>query len=154
MLRRLVPFVLLFSVAGFGQNSTSNAEKQRNLSVCLNGYGYCDHSLLGPDDAARVANAEKQRNLSVCLNGYGYCDHSLLGPDDAARVANAESRSVAPSSTGVPGVAENGSYYGQLNAKGVPKTVHVDGYYRKDGTYVRGHYRSPPYSNPPKAKSH
>lgn len=41
-------------------------------------------------------------------------------------------------------VAENGSYYGQLNSEGRPKTVHVRGYYRKDGTYVRGHYRSAP----------
>jgi hypothetical protein len=48
-------------------------------------------------------------------------------------------------------VAENGSYAGEPNANGVPKTVHVNGYYRKDGTYVREHYRSPPNSNPPKA---
>lgn len=44
--------------------------------------------------------------------------------------------------------AENGSYYGQPNTNGVPKTVYVDGYYRSDGTYVRGHYRSSPGSNP------
>jgi len=44
-----------------------------------------------------------------------------------------------------PAVAKNGSYYGQISdATGRPKTVHVDGYYRKDGTYVRGHYRSAP----------
>jgi hypothetical protein len=43
-----------------------------------------------------------------------------------------------------PGVAENGSYYGQPNTEGVPKTVYVNGYYRKDGTYVRSHYRSSP----------
>ena len=64
------------------------------------------------------------------------------------------------------GIAENGSYYGEISeATGRPKTVPVRGYYRKDGTYVRGHYRSPPrnkasltgmteslykkYSNPP-----
>ncbi|MGA4578032.1 YHYH domain-containing protein [Limisphaera sp. VF-2] len=41
-----------------------------------------------------------------------------------------------------PFVAENGSYYGQRNAYGVPKTVYVKGYFRRDGTYVRGHYRS------------
>src|ERR1051325_1283735 len=33
------------------------------------------------------------------------------------------------------------------------KTVHVNGYTRSDGTYVRGHYRSPPYSNPPSHRS-
>jgi hypothetical protein len=52
-----------------------------------------------------------------------------------------------------PRVAENGSYYGQPNANGVPKTVAVNGYFRKDGTYVRGYYRSPPYSNPPRSSS-
>lgn len=44
-----------------------------------------------------------------------------------------------------PGCAENGSCYGDLSlATGSAKTVHVGGYYRKDGTYVRGHYRSAP----------
>lgn len=39
--------------------------------------------------------------------------------------------------------AENGSCYGDTSRiNGMPKTIHVDGYYRKDGTYVRGHYRS------------
>lgn len=40
--------------------------------------------------------------------------------------------------------AENGSYFGQLNPEGRAKTVHVRGYYRRDGTYVRSHYRAPP----------
>lgn len=41
--------------------------------------------------------------------------------------------------------AENGSCYGDISAETLrPKTVHVKGYYRKDGTYVRGHYRSKP----------
>jgi hypothetical protein len=44
-------------------------------------------------------------------------------------------------------VAENGSYYGEISTNtGRPKTVHVDGYYRTDGTYVREHFRSPPRS--------
>ena len=44
-----------------------------------------------------------------------------------------------------PHIAENGSYYGQISENtGRPKTVYVRGYYRKDGTYVRSHYRSPP----------
>lgn len=46
--------------------------------------------------------------------------------------------------TYAPRYAENGSYYGQLNSWGAPKTVHVGGYFRKDGNYVRGHYRSRP----------
>ena len=44
-----------------------------------------------------------------------------------------------------PPIAENGSRYGELSElTGRPKTVHVRGYYRRDGTHVRGHYRSPP----------
>jgi hypothetical protein len=44
-----------------------------------------------------------------------------------------------------PPIAENGSYYGEISkATGRPKTVYVHGYYRRDGTYVRSHYRSPP----------
>lgn len=40
-------------------------------------------------------------------------------------------------------VAENGSYNGQISQRtGRPKTKYVSGYYRSDGTYVRGHYRS------------
>lgn len=41
--------------------------------------------------------------------------------------------------------AENGSCYGDVsNLTGRPKTVAVRGYFRKNGTYVRGHYRSRP----------
>lgn len=41
------------------------------------------------------------------------------------------------------GCAENGTCYGDLStATGRPKTSYVSGYTRKDGTYVRGHYRS------------
>jgi hypothetical protein len=41
------------------------------------------------------------------------------------------------------GCAENGSCYGEIsNINGTPKTTHVNGYFRSDGTYVRGHYRS------------
>ncbi len=48
------------------------------------------------------------------------------------------------------GIAENDSYYGEISeATGRPKTVPVRGYYRKDGTYVRGHYRSPPRNKAP-----
>lgn len=41
------------------------------------------------------------------------------------------------------GCAENGSCYGDISSSTwKPKTVHVPGYFRRDGTYVRGHYRS------------
>ncbi len=60
--------------------------------------------------------------------------NSLSGQDDSK-------------STNVPSpvrsCAENGSCYGDISTvNGMPKTNHVNGYFRKDGTYVRGHYRS------------
>jgi hypothetical protein len=71
-------------------------------------------------------------------------DNRTSGPD-ATRTA-----SPPPSTSGTGLCAENGSCYGDPNANGVPKTVHVNGYYRKDGTYVRGYYRSAPGTNPGK----
>jgi outer membrane protein assembly factor BamE (lipoprotein component of BamABCDE complex) len=45
----------------------------------------------------------------------------------------------------VPFVGENGSYFGEISkVTGRPKTVYVKGYFRKDGTYVRSHFRSRP----------
>ena len=42
-------------------------------------------------------------------------------------------------------LATSSGGYGEISATtGRPKTVHVKGYYRKDGTYVQPHYRSPP----------
>ena len=57
----------------------------------------------------------------------------------------ASEKAAAPSPTTSPLCAENGSCYGDISsATGNPKTVPVKGYFRKDGTYVRGHYRSRP----------
>ena len=126
-----------------------------NYRACLSGHGYCDHSALTSAEAVEVESAEYQRNLSKCTSGYGYCDHAKLNPSDAAQAKLGESSRVQTVPSGGlnagPGVAENGSYYGELNANGVPKTVHVNGYYRRDGTYVRGHYRSAPGTNPPRS---
>jgi hypothetical protein len=62
--------------------------------------------------------------------------------------ASAHTPSTLPASSAVtPSCAENASCYGDIStATGRAKTVHVDGYTRKDGTYVRGHYRSAPRS--------
>ena len=44
-----------------------------------------------------------------------------------------------------PRVGENGSYYGEISERtGRPKTVYVQSYTRRDGTYVRSHFRSSP----------
>ena len=80
---------------------------------------------------------------------------TIAVPAQSAYVAPSPVTAYEPTVIAAPGygaVAENGSYYGQPNANGVPKTVAVGGYYRKDGTYVRGHYRSAPGSNPPSTR--
>lgn len=51
----------------------------------------------------------------------------------------------SPAITGNPAVAENGDIQGADNdGDGRSEPVYVGGYYRKDGTYVRGHYRAKP----------
>jgi hypothetical protein len=92
------------------------------------------------------------KNYSACSHGYTSCDSSLLTSQQQVQVRQSATSPSRSSASGVNGAggAENGSYYGEPNANGVPKTVHVNGYYRSNGTYVRGHYRSAPGSNPSK----
>jgi hypothetical protein len=57
-------------------------------------------------------------------------------PDEGA------STHAAPTYT-PPACSESGSCYGDISdVTGLPKTVYVHGYYRRDGTYVRSYYRS------------
>src|SRR5690242_16434061 len=96
-----------------------------------------------------------RRNLQACLNGWSTCDHSNLTADEATRVAKVvPAFGSSVSSSVVPGTTENGSYYGEPNKNGVPKTVYVHGYFRRDGTYVRSHYRSAPGTNPSRIRVH
>lgn len=70
-------------------------------------------------------------------------DHAMPSAADIFGVGN--SPPAGDDEAYKPPVAENGSYYGEISPNtGRPKTVHVRGYYRRDGTYVRGHYRSSP----------
>lgn len=44
--------------------------------------------------------------------------------------------------SGAPPIAQNGDLRGMDNDRdGYGESSHVQSYYRKDGTYVRGHYR-------------
>ena len=92
-----------------------------------------------------ASDSEYQRNLSACLYGSAHsCRTEKVAPADLQRVADSKLSRTAPA-TATYGCAENGSCYGDITgATGRPKTVSVGGYYRKDGTYVRGHYRSKP----------
>ena len=70
-------------------------------------------------------------------------------PAAAATAIQQATQSAVPSADAAkttpakPACSESGSCYGDTSAAtGKPKTVYVPGYYRKDGTYVRGYYRS------------
>lgn len=101
-----------------------------------------------PEDRSRPRRASEHSAATPALVD----DAGDYGRDETGISASADASS--PSVTGngpsveersAPPVAENDSYYGEISpATGRPKTVHVQGYYRKDGTYVRGHYRSAP----------
>jgi len=121
---------------------------RQNVSACESGWGRCDESLLTPAETAQLAVVRHRQNVSACESGWGRCDESLLTPAETAQLAVVRHRQTVLSTPVTAPVAENGSYYGELNANGVPKTVSVQGYTRSDGTYVRGYYRSAPGTNP------
>src|SRR5438552_511051 len=96
---------------------------------------------------AEQANVMRHRmNVNACGIGLSTCDPSLLtGTFESGKstqngaaygASAAASKPVGPATSWtaatpfVPtAVAENGSYFGQLNANGVPKTLHVNGYF-------------------------
>ena len=127
----------------------AESDHQRNFNACKLGLYSCDRSRLATSELAVVAESDHQRNFSACKLGLYSCDASQLSPTELNSVA-IKPTTQAPTNSGTALCAENGSCYGDPNVNGVPKTVHVNGYYRKDGTYVRGHYRSAPGTNPPK----
>jgi hypothetical protein len=149
-----------------------NATRRRvNVTACGYGFSNCNESQLTGTEAAQVNATRRRMNVTACKYGLSDCNGSRLTPAEAAQVSVTRRRmnalvpqyepqsqparsvfvarpSVVPAvSPATQGVAENGSYYGELNKNGVPKTVHVDGYFRSNGTYVRGYYRSAPGTN-------
>jgi len=135
--------------------SVSARRAERNFSSCMAGYSSCKLEDLSPEQRSKVAASNYERNLSRCLTGSPICKPEELAAIDLEKVQKrreeAAARTASPSvGTSVPtyvpsgpGCAENGSCYGDVSTiTGLPKTVAVSGYYRRDGTYVRGHYRS------------
>lgn len=88
-------------------------------------------------ERASDGNASKS---GYWANGVYSRPFSNLTPSNSG-VSSQATKATIPSSLGA--CAENGSCYGDISPlTGNPKTIQVDGYYRRDGTYVRGHYRS------------
>ncbi len=126
----------------------SQAALQRNFYACNNGYATCNQTLLSESQRSQVNQSALQRNFHACNNGYATCNQTLLSDDQLKQITTkASSQTKLPSDRQAPispsYCAENGSCYGDISGiTGLPKTHHVNGYYRKDGTYVRGHFRS------------
>lgn len=134
-------------------------ELQRNYNNCVTGIGFCSKTSLTEAQIEAVHKSELKRNYNNCVTGIGYCNKALLDSNENIITKTSQSKggesyvqtapqpitresSSYPANTTGP-CAENGSCYGDIsNVTGLPKTVPVNGYYRKDGTYVRGHYRS------------
>ncbi len=133
---------------------TRAAALRRNEDACLAGFSSCRSEELSPEVAMRVRAAAAERNVAACLSGFSWCREAELTPEQRQRIASVRTDRVEvqppgplpvprPGDFSRPGCAENGSCYGDISAlTGRPKTTHVSGYYRRDGTYVRSHYRS------------
>ncbi len=133
--------LLLASVSATAQESQSS---EANYFNCLDGPYGCELDLLTDAQRTQVEQAELRRNYFNCLDGPHGCELDLLTDAQQAVVATArESR--ADSKAAKTSCAENGSCYGDISkATGRPKTFTLAVNYRRDGTYVRGHYRSRP----------
>jgi len=152
--------------------------RRMNVQACGYGIGQCSEGLLSSVEVAQVSAIRRRMNIQACEYGVGLCRKALLTPSEAAVVRSTKAgqesfvipypltsmgeTSAAPPTPlytefnsllkeltpAIPSVAENGSYYGEPNNNGVPKTVLVNGYTRSNGTYVQGYYRSAPGTNP------
>ena len=166
-----------YSLSGCDESQLTPAEivqvfetrRRVNVTACGYGFSHCNESQLGKTEMAEVNATRRRVNVTACGYGFSSCDESRLTASESTQVKAIRRRintviagqgyrptaAVLPrpaTSPAVPlatsGAAENGSYYGELNKNGVPKTVHVDGYFKSNGTYVRGYYRSAPGTDP------
>ena len=125
----IIAILLLFTVnnAECYSQSTDIIQYQANLETCLRGYSpyLCKHNILTKEDAKQVKHAEYQANLT--------------SKKSVQYTGNAEYNKIKTFGK----CAENNSCYGDISTiTGRPKTTYVKGYYRRNGTYVRSHYRS------------
>ena len=93
--------------------------------------------------AGQPANSSVSGSSWFCNSGFKKSGNECVSIFSGKSVGSGSTSIANPPITTSPSCAENGSCYGDVSTNtGKPKTVSVKGYYRKDGTYVRGHYRS------------
>lgn len=134
MLKKIIPFGIFIFAALTPANAPANAQE-----ACASSY------------VCTTSGCQKVRQCTPSAAGGIVITPSTPGasyravPADGAATVIASTESSASSAVSMPrySCAENGSCYGDISAAtGRPKTVEVHGYTRRDGTYVRGHYRS------------
>jgi len=125
----------------------SAIRRRMNIQACEYGVGLCRKALLTQSEAAVVRSTKAgQESLVIPYPLTSMGETSVAPPTALDTQLNALLKALfTPAS---PSVAENGSYFGEPNNNGVPKTVLVNGYTRSNGTYVQGYYRSAPGTNP------
>ena len=120
--------------------------QRQRIVACQYRIGLCNQSKSTFDDSEAAYSAwAPESSLARSYAPTSVPEVSIPAPASFDAELSALLNAFLPS-LGAP-VAENGSYYGELNKNGVPKTVLVNGYTRGDGTYVRGYYRSAPGTN-------
>ena len=118
-----------------------------NVQACGYGIGDCDEGLLTTSEVAAVKSMRAgQESFVIPYPLRSIIETSAMAPTPLDAQLNASLKALL-TSVGSP-VAENGSYYGEPNRNGIPKTVLVNGYTRSNGIYVQGYYRSAPGTNP------
>ena len=146
-------YILLVAISNIWGSVYAN---DANYYACNNGLSSCNPSLLTDGQKQLVHQSLLSRNFYSCNNGLSNCNQYLLTDEQKQGLqqrttqyssTSANNQKLTESTNSPPNIgeacAENGSCYGDIsNVTGIPKTTHVNGYYRKDGTYVRGHYRS------------
>ena len=125
----------------------SAIRRRMNIQACEYGVGLCRKALLTTSEAAVVRSTKAgQESFAIPYPLTSMGGTSAAPPTALDTQFNALLKALfTPAS---PSVAENGSYFGEPNNNGVPKTVLVNGYTRSNGTYVQGYYRSAPGTNP------
>ena len=159
LLRKMFLIVLRASIVLLVFGSTANGQvpgQPANSYVsgsnwyCVDGYQKVGNQCLSifRGIGGQPANSYVSGSNWYCVDGYqkvGNSCVSIFASSSSSGSTKATSSSPSSSSVVTPACAENGSCYGDISENtGRPKTIHVEGYYRKDGTYVRGHYRSKP----------
>jgi hypothetical protein len=125
----------------------STIRRRMNIQACEYGVGLCRKALLTTSEAAVVRSTKAgQESFAIPYPLTSMGGTSAAPPTALDTQLNALLKALfTPAS---PSVAENGSYFGEPNNNGVPKTVLVNGYTKSNGTYVQGYYRSAPGTNP------